>query len=339
LALASASLCVGVSVAAQDLVDGAAGAISSPAVSDAATQQDAEPGAAIAAPSPALDDGLPDPSRWLLDTDERHTAWLNRPLIDPADLAARPGAYADVLASHGILLDLESPLLALRGAALHDGASIGYPVEYLVVNSRGRTYEAAVIVRAMPSVVDACLSAMGLVAGSPTTFSERDPPPSEEQLEAGVSAWSMTSVSGPLLSIDVQWTDADGKPQTSSLESMLLQLPADGGAPQPLDELGWVYCGSGFGRYRQGRDMVRWHRGDVEGDLVAIYLDGRQACLLERNSLDGIDGSLYTLNPDAVPGSQTPVTLMLRPRVGERVEAREISLDRTPDAAGDPAGG
>jgi hypothetical protein len=286
------------------------------------------------------DDGPPDPSTWILDSEGRHTSWLNLPLIDGADLADRPGEYADVLASHGVLMDLDSPLLALRGATLHDVQSIGYPVEYLVVTERGRTYEAAILVRAMPSVVDACLQAMGLEPGSSTSFALRDPPPTDAELEAGTSAWIMTSAGGPLLGIEVQWTDGDGLPHTASLESLLLELPMDGSEPKPLEELGWVYCGGGFGRYRQGRDMVKWHRGDVEGDVAAIYLDGRQACLLERNSLDGVDGSLYTLNPETMPPPQTPVTLMLRPLEGQRAVAREISLDRTPDAAaGDPGGG
>lgn len=281
----------------------------------------------------------PDPSRWLLDPEGRHRAWLDQPTIDPADVIARPEAYAEVLASHGLALDREGRTLAVRGAALHDQSTLGYPIEYLVVNERGRTYEAVILVRAMPSIVDACLQALGLVPGSPTTFTEKDPPPSDAELEAGASAWTMTSAGGPLLSIDVQWTDGDGKPRGASLESMLVELRPDA-EPRPLAELGWVYCGSTFGRYRQGRDMLRWHRGDVEGDLVAIYLDGRQSCLLERNSPDGVDGGLYTLNADVAPPPGTPVTLLLRPRGEERVAARAVSLDRAPDAlAGDPGGG
>lgn len=302
----------------------------------AAPPADASSPAEVAAP---VDEGAPiDPSRWVLDPEGRHSQWLSLPPLDGNDLRARPAAYGEVLASHGLLLDLDSPMLAMRGASLHDRNTLGHPVEYLVVTEKGRTYEATVIVRAMPSVVDACLRAMGLAPGSPTTFAEKDPLPSEVELEAGVSPWTMSAAGGPVLSISVQWTDSDGAPHDVPLEHLLLELPADGSEPRPLDELGWIYCGSTPGQYRQGRELVTWHRGDVEGDVVAIYLDGRGACLLERNSLDGLDGGLYTLNPDRAPPANTPVTLVLRP-TGQHVTAHAINLDRTPDAlSGDPSG-
>ena len=291
--------------------------------------------AQVVAPAP----GAPDPSTWVLDPEGRARDWLDKPPIDAADLKSRPAAYAEVLSSHGLLLDLDSPMLAIRGGTLHDRSTLGYPIEYLVVTEKGKTYEAAILVRAMPSVIGACLEAMGLTPGSPTRFDAKDPPPTDEEYEAGESPWIMTRSGGPVLSVHVQWTDGDGVPHETSLESLLMQLPVDGGEPQPLTEQGWVFCGSGWASYRQGRDLVRWHRGDAEGDVMAIYLDGRGSCLLERNSLDGVDGSLYTLDPDTAPPADTPITLVLRP-TGQSVTAAVVEPPRPPDAVtGDPSAG
>lgn len=301
------------------------------ALSPVLPAQGAEPPAAEPPPATADDPSPPDPSTWILDPDGLHRDWLGKPPLDPADLAARPQAYAEALESHGLLLDLEGGSLSIRGATLHDQATLGYPIEYLVVTERGKTHEAALIVRAQPSMIEACLAALELAPGSPTRFERKDPPPSEEQLDAGVSAWTMTTAGGPLVSMVVSWIDADGRPRSHDLEELLLAFPPDATAPVKLETRHWIYAGSRRGVYRQGRDKVSWHKADVEGDVVAIYLDGREVCPFERNDVAGLLDSLYTLDPDVVPEAGTRVTLTLR-ATGEAVEAGPYQLDQTPEA-------
>jgi len=351
--------------AGAEVVDEVSAADVTPA-EEAATDSVADEGAAAAG------EELPDPSTWVLDPEGRVSKWLALPPIDPADLRARPDAYADTLASHGLALDIEGQVLAMRGAMLHDRRSLGYPIEYLVVTEKGKTYEACVLIRGMPSVIDACLQAMGLEPGSPTTFTRKEPAPTDAEIDAGVSPWTMRSAGGDVIDIAVSWIDDEGRSFKTSLESLLVEWPAmpldpetgellatDGAAgdgvdaspsapdappvfpePKPLEERGWIFCGSTFASYRQGLEMISWHRGDTEGDVIAIYLDGRRSCLVERNSLDGLDGSLYTLEAETMPAAGTPVTLLVTPR-GERVEARDVVLDRNvPDALrGDPSSG
>lgn len=291
----------------------------------------------------APDDEPLDPDYWIYVPDRPARQWLDKRPIDPADLAARPEAYVRALESHGILFDGEAGSFLVRGATIHDERSLGYPIEYLVVTEQGRTHEAVVLVKAQPSMVAACVEALGLSPGSPTRFELKDPPPSDEELAAGlVSPWDMTTAGGPLVSITVSWLDDRGRPHDRSLESLLVQWRAratevadDEDPPAmealKLQERGWIFTGSTRGRFRQGKQFVDWYRADVEGDVVAIYIDGREVCPFERNSLDGLQDSLYTLDAEVIPPAGTPVSLTFR-SLGRSVTAGEHDLDEQPEA-------
>jgi hypothetical protein len=216
-----------------------------------------------------------------------------------------------MLATHGVALDLERRSVAVRGATIHDLRSLGYPIEYPLVTEDGKTHEAVVLVRAQPSVLDACLKALGLQPGASTALVEKDPLPPPEAIESGeVSPYLLVPGHGPLVDIRVTWTDDDGRPHDEALESLLVDMN-DG---RPLEPLGWIYTGSSRGRYRQGSQAVEWFKADVEGDVCAIYLEGLDVCLFERNSLDGLSYAPYTLNADTIPARATSVTLHLVPR-------------------------
>jgi hypothetical protein len=291
-----------------------------------------------------------DADYWTYVPDRPAREWLDKLPMDAADLAARPEAYARALESHGILFDKTNGSFSVRGATIHDELSLGYPIEYLVVTEEGRTHEAIVLIRAQPSVISACVEALGLPPGSSTRFVLKDPPPSEEELASGlVSAWDMTTASGPLVSITVSWLDDLGRPHEQTLESLLLEwrsravpeADVDGeevGVDElppmeavKLDERGWIFTGSSRADFRQGRKHVNWYRADVEGDVVAIYIDGREVCPFERNSLDGLQDSLYTLDRDVIPPAGTPVSLTFR-SLGLSVEAQPHVLDNAPEA-------
>jgi len=293
----------------------------------AAARQDtpqAEAPQAEAPPQPPLDaDGLPDPAFWAYSEGDHAADWLDKPLPDAADIRARPAAWAPVLEGHGLHLDLEHQVVALKGATIHDARTLGYPIEYLVVTEMGSTHEALVLVRAQPSLLDACLKAAGLRPGQPTRFRLKEPPPSEEELASGrVSPWLITPASGPLLSIAMTWTDDGGLRHEQSLESLLV----DARTGEVLADLGWIYTGSDFAEYRRGLGHRRWFKADVEGDVVAIYLAGLEVCLFERNSLEGLVDGFYFPHPERLPAPGTPVTLVFSPTGGvvEPSEAVEL---------------
>jgi CubicO group peptidase (beta-lactamase class C family) len=236
-------------------------------------------------------------------------AWIGAAPPSPQELAANPAGYEELLTNNGLALDLATRTVSARAGTLHDRTSLSYPIEYVLVTERGRTHEALFILRCQPSLLDACLRAAGLQPGTPMRFRPRIPPPTDAEMEQGASPWDPVPASGPLVDIEVTWTDDAGAPRKRSLESMLIDVRNG----QPLAERDWVYTGSRLGSMRQGKQVVRTFLADLQGDIVALYLTGEGDCLLERNSLDGVDDTLYTLNAEGMPPRGTPVTITFAP--------------------------
>ncbi len=250
-------------------------------------------------------DEAPLPATEAMPAGDDGISWTGAAPPSPEQLAADPAAFEALLAENGLSLDLPARAVSARGGTLHDRTTLGYPIEYVLVTERGRTHEALFILRCQPSLLDACLRAAGLAAGKAMRFRPRVPPPTDDEMDAGASPWEPIAGSGPLVDISVSWTDDAGVPHRRTLESLLLDV-RDG---QPLAERDWIYVGSRFGPMRQGKQVVRTFLADLQGDLVALYLTGRGDCLLERNSIDGVDDTLYTINADGSPARGTPVTV------------------------------
>ncbi len=308
------------------LVTAVAGAQNAPAaVAPAAPNSPAPQGGPAQQDAPA-----PPAAPWTAE-DGGGIEWLGgAPPPAPEELARNPAAFEDLLTENGLSLDLEGGSVAVRGGTLHDQTTLGYPIEYLVVTDRGRTHEALFVVKTQPSLLDACLRALGLRPGTPMRFRLKEDQPSQEEIDAGTaSPWDPVPSSGPLVAIDVSWTDDAGRQHRTSLESLLV----DGLTGEPLPEEDWVYTGSAFGTLRQGRRDVQAFVADLQGDVVAIYLTGQGAALLERNSIDGVDDARYLLNADTMPSRGTPVTMHFS-RTG-RSTAPSPSRATAPVVAGD----
>ncbi len=254
--------------------------------------------------------------------------WLGEPPPDPAALAAHPADFEPRLLEAGLVIDWDARVVLARGGTLHDAVSLGYPIEYVIVTDRGKTHEALFVVKAAPSLIDAALRALGLVPGLPQRFLAVEPPPTDEQIEAGVSPWIAVPAAGPLVELSVAWTDDAGRAHEAPLETLLVDVRT-GDSPE---DVGWVYTGSQFGPLRQGRRVEMVSLPDLNGCLAAVYLEGSGISLFERNSLDGLDDTLFTIHPERAPPRNTPVTL--RFHVTERRAAPQLVAWEEPIVAG-----
>jgi hypothetical protein len=238
---------------------------------------------------------------------------------DPTALAKNPDDFAALLEEQGLVLDLQGGSVSARAGTLHDRQSLGYPIEFLVVTESGRTHEAAFLIRARPSVLDACLRAIGAEPGDPTLIELKDPQPPEAEIAAGrASPWTVIPAHGPLIAVTVSWTDDVGVRHEHSLESLLVNAQTG----EPLTEVHWIYTGSRVGKLRQGREVVQRFLGDIYGNVIAIWLDGSGTSLLERNSLEGLNDALYTISSESMPPRDTPVVLTFSP-TGDEIEPSE----------------
>ncbi len=249
--------------------------------------------------------------------------WMfEAPLPSAEELAADPSAHEELLSEHGLVLDIENGVVRARAGVIHDKISLTYPIEYLIVTDKGQVHESIFMVRARPLLVNRCLEAIGLVAGAGMSY---------DYTNENRTAWVTQPAHGELVDIMIEWIDDDGRQQAVPLEDMLIDLASG----EPLEGRGWIYVGSRWAQIRRGLEDVERYLADIEGNLAAIYLDGRGACLFERNSMQGVD-TPYTLHPEKVPPRETSVTITFRP-TGTRVDPGEaipggIVLAGGPDA-------
>jgi len=206
----------------------------------------------------------------------------------------------------GITVDLEKKQVAVKGAIIRDKESRRYPIEYVVVSEGGNTHEAMVLIKATPSNLNAALLATGLEPGKTVIFRKKDPPPPAEDVESGkASPYEVVPPEGTLMNIDViyeGWEDGKSKP----LEDLILDIRTN----QSLKRVGWIYVGSRFARVLLGRDRVVRYMADMERNVVALYLTGYGNAIFDVNTADGVDDSLFDVNPKEAPPMGAEVTLV-----------------------------
>ena len=60
------------------------------------------------------------------------------------------------------------------------------PIEYLLIHRKGKKHEAMFYTHSKPSVLNGALLLLGLQPGQNASYKEKDPPPTLEEVEAGV---------------------------------------------------------------------------------------------------------------------------------------------------------
>jgi hypothetical protein len=206
----------------------------------------------------------------------------------------------------GITVDLEKKRVTVKGAIIRDKESRRYPIEYVVVSEGGNTHEALILVKTTPSNLNAALLSLGLEPGTTVIFRKKDPPPSPEDVESGKeSAYEVIPPAGTVMHVYVHyegWTEKPYRP----LEDMILNLRTN----ETLSRVGWVYVGSRFAKVLLGRERVNQYMADLERNIAALYLTGYGNAIFDVNTLEGVDDSLFDVNPELAPPLGAPVTLI-----------------------------
>jgi hypothetical protein len=163
-----------------------------------------------------------------------------------------------------------------------------------------------VLVKATPSNVNAALLSLGLEPGSTVIYRKKDPPPPPEDVESGkASAYEVLPPSGTVVHIYVHYEGWGERPYRP-LEDLIMDLRTR----KPLERVGWVYVGSRFANVLLGKKRVRQYMADMERNVVALYLTGYGNAIFDVNTVDGIDDSLFDVNPEAAPPLGAKVSLV-----------------------------
>lgn len=235
----------------------------------------------------------------------------------------------------GIAFDLEKKTVSVP-AVVNQPQD---PVEYLLIQKKGKRHEAVFVTMAKPSVLNAALLLLGLAPGKNATYVEKKPAPTIEEVQAGVDPIIVTPPQGVPFYMTVRWQDAEGKPVEHCVEDLLL----DRTTHEAIVDCSWIYLGGRMAQIYRNEPEV--YIADFEGNLVSVcYLspDNHLATMVHKDARD--DQNWWTTS--LLPPAETVVefvfhrgeTKLHADRRQRLAKAAEAKAGANP-AEGKPAGG
>mgnify|MGYP001306440055 CR=1 FL=1 len=206
-------------------------------------------------------------------------------------------------------------------------------LEYLLVGAAGASHESAFTTTVAPSVLNVALLALGVTPGRNADWTRKDPLPSQEELQAGVSPYEVRVPSGDGFYIYVGWRD--GEEEFFYRVEDLIRNLASG---QAMGRSPWVYLGSSqVPRTPKSPPEDTVFAADVYRNLINVAFFREGFTLLTGAREECVEQSIWMLNAWLTPERGSKLTMFLaRERlsgVAPHVRAR------LPDLAADGGGG
>ncbi len=217
--------------------------------------------------------------------------------------AAAQKVLGEVLAQfekEGIKLDGKAQTLTIK-ATVNQPRD---PIEYLLVNRRGKRHEAMFWTPSKASVLNAAMLMLGLEQGKNANYVEKDPPPTLEEIEKGADPLIVTPPQGKPFWMTVRWKDGEGKVKEHCVEDLLLDLATE----KPVTECSWVYLGGRMAQIYKNEPEV--FVADFEGNFVSVcYMspDNHLGTMVHERSRDDQNWWLT----DVLPPPETEVEVVI----------------------------
>lgn len=214
----------------------------------------------------------------------------------PAPVATDPqkvlAEMKEQFAKEGIVFDLTARTVSVP-AVVNKPQD---PVEYLLIQKKGKRHEAVFVTMAKPSVLNAALLLLGLVPSKNASYVEKKPAPTLEEVQAGVDPIIVTPPQGEPFFMTVRWQDVEGKAIEHCVEDLLLDL----GTQKPIVDCSWVYLGGRMAKIYRNEPEV--YIADFEGNLISVcYLspDNHLATMVHKDARDDRNWWTTNLMPEA----------------------------------------
>lgn len=178
------------------------------------------------------------------------------------------------------------------------------PIEYLLIHRKGKRHEAMFWTQTKPSVLNAALLMVGMQPGQNATYTEKQPPPTMEEMEKGADPLIVTPPQGMQFWMTVRWKDGkdvDGKDK--EVECCVEDLLLDLGTQKPVVDCTWIYLGGRMAKIY--RDEPEVYVADFEGNLISVcYLtpDNHLGTMVHANARD--DQNWWTTKLLPAPGTE-----------------------------------
>lgn len=178
----------------------------------------------------------------------------------PKDPAAVLKEVMESFKKEGIKLDAKARSVAIPVVVnrLQD------PIEYLLIHRKGKKHESMFWTESKPSVLNAALLMIGLERGQNATYTEKDPPPTLEQVQNGADPLIVTPPKGKPYFMTVRWTTPEKRVVEYCVEDLILDLTTQ----EPMANCNWIYLGGRMAQLYKGDPEV--YMADFEGNLISV---------------------------------------------------------------------
>ena len=231
----------------------------------------------------------------------------------------------ETLKKENVELDLKNKTLTIPVVVNRPTSDL----EYVLIHARGKKHEALLATLSKPSVIQTGLLALGLENGKNAWFKDKEPPPSQEELEQGVDPYIVMPPTGPKLFMTVKYEDEEGEKVERPIEELLF----DWGANKPVRDNSWIFLGGRMAQLYRGEPEV--FMADFEGNLISVCYMHPANHLLTMDHERARDQMNWTVAPDCPPPG-TEMTLTFHTTKPKIVADRESRKDKESDPSERP---
>jgi hypothetical protein len=219
---------------------------------------------------------------------------LGPPLVDNVKDLKQLGKFA-------AWLDPKNQQIVLVGETV----KAGYGLEFLVT-TKERAYESVLVIdgrRRGPGEmsvfqhVQANLLLLGANPGHPAYYKDE----------------KTTVAAGDEIGIEVRWKDKNGKRQSADARTWVRDMKT-----KKSPKANWVFAGSRMVKDEKGQNHFL---GDT-GDFICVLNNPVAMLDLPMVSSSAIEDRTFEANADAMPPPETPVTIILKPKLKPKAEKK-----------------
>lgn len=212
------------------------------------------------------------------------------PKPDAKGPAAQAHELEESFAKQGIHLDLERHVCWITATVdIRDDL-----LEYLLVNPKGAAHESVFVTEVVPSVLQTALLALGVERGKNAIWKARTPPPTAEEMRAGIAPYTVDPPEGDGLYMYAAWREK-GETYFYRVEDLVRDLETG----RSMRRHRWVYLGSRWVKPKQSKEEI--FVADYDGNLVNIALFEEGNTLLTAALPECLKQTIWLTNAWLVP--------------------------------------
>lgn len=186
--------------------------------------------------------------------------------------------------------------------------TVGVPedlLEYLLVGPAGAGHESLFRTDLRPSILNTAFLALGVETGTNARWFPKEPPPSDEEIAAGVSAYEVVPPEGDGLYLYAGWRSGE-EVYWYRVEDLIRNLASG----RSMRRHAWVFLGSRMVPDPRRPREAQVFAADIYQNLVNVSFFSEGYTLLTAALPECLEQTIWVANAWIVPAEGEPVTLV-----------------------------